>query len=157
MRMLKMVPVLMFAVLAFTACGKKEAPDLSGSNPITGNPSPSLPNTPPVTGDFTANCQSRGGQVYNSVCAIPVSYFPSSGWTWSTNYPGTVAAGQGVVVAGSGNASVSVGGQGVSLNSHKGFSSSGTLKISTSGSHQLQVWVVRCENASFQAVSCAGF
>lgn len=158
MRMLKLLPLLMFAVIA-VGCGKKNAD--SPSSTTTTTVQPVTPVTPlPVTPvDFTTGCtQYYRGQVYGNVCAVPVSggYTQSSGITFSLNYYWSVSAQQGLIVQGSGSASVSVGGTNVALNS-RASGLSGSLRISTSGNHSLQVWLVQCLNTSYQAVSCSGF
>jgi hypothetical protein len=154
MRMLKLLPILMLATLTVVACGKKEA--ATGGTTSTTVTQPVNPVYPvyPVT-DFATGCNMRGGQVYSSMCAVPVSggYTQSSGITFSVNYYWSVSASLGLIVQGSGSATVQVGGTSVGLNSRTG-GNSGTLRIGTSGNHSLQVWLVQCLGSNFAQVSC---
>lgn len=158
MRMLKLLPVVFFAI-ALTACGKKDAPDASGS-PVTNAPAPSVPTPYPVTGDFNLNCQARGGQPYGSFCVYSVGGSANTvqAWPgyWGYTSVGNVQSGQGVVLNASGDVEVKVGGTVIPHNSKNG-NVSGSVTIKTSGQFSYQLWIVRCENTSFQAVSCAGF
>ncbi len=158
MKMLKVLPILFLAV-AIVGCGKKDAPAANSSTTTTVQPVTPVTPLPTTPIDFNTACtQYYRGQVSNNMCVVPVSggYTQSSGITFSVNYYFSVSANQGIIVQGSGSASVSVGGTGVGLNS-RASGLSGSLRISTSGTHNLQVWLVQCLNSSYQTVSCSGF
>lgn len=154
MQKLKLLPLLMLACFAIVACGKKEAAT-GGTTTVVQPVTPVTPVYPVTPVNFASGCNMRGGQVYSNLCAVPVSggYTQSSGLTFSVNYYWSVSASLGLIVSGSGSATVQVGGTSVGLNSRTG-GNSGTLRIGTSGNHSLQVWLVQCLDANFAQVGC---
>lgn len=73
--------------------------------------------------------------------------------TLSYSYGWDISASQGLIVEGSGSASVSIDDVRLGLNSRTS-GNSGRLRVTTSGDHSLRIWLVQCHNANFAQVDC---
>jgi len=151
--MSKLLALVMVAILSTVACGLKQAATGTATTTTVQAAAPPIDPAAPV--DFATGCASRQGFVYGGMCfvTVPNGYKESSGTTLSLSYDWDIGASQGLIVHGSGAASVSVDDVSLGLNTHTS-GNSGRLRVSTSGEHSLQIWLVQCLDANFAQVDC---